>query len=147
MKEKKTMGPVYETNKSKIKNGMTFRYNNDFYYKFGKDCIRLNYPFCAISFECVFPEEIKIIYKVNGEPLLNEDKIYETSKSKIKSGMIFKQINNYCLRVGDKYMYIDLFKKEKTISFERVRELDISMIFNCKGVAILKEENETKKEE
>lgn len=141
------MSPVCETSKSKIKDGMTFKYNNNFYYKFGKDCVKLDYPFCVISFDFVFPEEIKVIYKMNGKPLLNEDKLYETNKSKIKSGMIFKQNANYCLRISDKYIYIDLFKKEKTISFKTVSELDIEMIFNCKGKVLLKEENKTTKEE
>lgn len=138
----------YETDKTKIKNGMVFKYTDDYYLKFGKNCIKLDYPFSFELFEDVSPESIEMIYKINGEPLLidkkikiklgDEDKSYEINKSKIESGMVFKMNNKHYLKVDYRCIYIDLFNDEKIMAFNKVSSLGILMIFNCRGVLMLK---------
>ena len=139
---------VFDTDKTKIKNGMTFNYLNEYYLKFGKDCIKLDYPFLPLFFKDVSPESIEMIYKSNGEPLLIDkkikvkledvDRVYETNKAKIKDGMVFKMDDKYYLKIDDAYIRIDLFIDEKIIPFNKIVSVGILMIFDCKGFLLRK---------
>lgn len=64
----------FETDKTKIKNGMYFKYNNLFYIKVGKKCVLFNLSYDnQIDFENIKQDQIQEIYKSNGQALLKKD--------------------------------------------------------------------------
>lgn len=63
-----------ETDKTKIKNGMYFRYNDLFYIKIGMKCVSFDPSYNnQIYFEDIKKDQIQGIYKSNGTALLKKD--------------------------------------------------------------------------
>lgn len=134
----------YETNISKIKNGMLFQLKDgdSYYVKIHKHYLRVDIR-DPLQFDKINPEEIYMIFKTDGSILFKkkeniltihrEKEEYEQDITKIKDGITFDIDCNLYLKVGSKCIKV---YEDKIYEFSKLEAVD--RIFTRAGNVLYK---------